>query len=169
MNDTQNLLLIDDNQAFLATLAEYLRSKGLAVMTADDAASGMQLLEQHPACLVICDFNMPRMNGLQLIRELRKHRQELAVLMLSSQDEPELAQRAIDAGAIDFIPKNCSPKLLVARVRQLLQARGAVILRTARLERWQRLLPSPHRLLALPPASDCEFTQEDLHAGVESP
>jgi len=65
---TPQIILIDDNTAWLESLAEYLRGKGLIVFTASDPRRGLELLEGHAVNVVISDFNLPYMDGLQVLR-----------------------------------------------------------------------------------------------------
>ena len=62
------ILLIDDNVTWLESLADYLRSRGLAVLATCDPIEGLELLADRAASVVVCDFNMPAMDGLQILR-----------------------------------------------------------------------------------------------------
>lgn len=136
------ILLIDDNSTWLETLAEYLREQGLPVVTATDPCQGLALLAEQSASVVVCDFNMPSMDGLEVLRQVRGRGNSVAVLMLTSEEEPELERQALAEGAGGFFHKSASPAHLL---RQLL--RTLAVLRqeqaNAPLELWQRLLPSP--------------------------
>lgn len=139
------ILLIDDNSTWLETLADYLRGQGLPVMTATDPSQGLALLAEHAASVVICDFNMPSMDGLQVLRQLRDRGNSVAVLILTSEEEPELERQALAEGAGGFFHKSAAPAHLLRELLQTLallrqeQATAA----SAPLELWQRLLPSP--------------------------
>src|SRR6202042_3301139 len=63
---TTQIILIDDNNAWLESLAEYFREHGLIVFTASDPRQGLKLLEGHAVNIVISDFNLPFMDGLQV-------------------------------------------------------------------------------------------------------
>jgi len=144
------IALIDDNRPWLEALSQYLRDQGWSPVTAEDGLKGLALLEDTNVSLAIIDLNMPGMDGLELLRQLRRRQQQLAVLMVSSQDDPATARRALAEGARAFLPKNASPRALLRAVRQALDAAA----RSARpqletLPLWQRLLPAPRGLLRL--------------------
>jgi CheY-like chemotaxis protein len=143
MNATPRIVLIDDNRAWLETLAEYLRDKGYAVLTAGDAAQGLHCLAKNKVSLVVCDYHLPGMNGLEFVRYLRKQQKDVAVLMISSDEEPTLAARALAEGARAFLPKDTSPGVLLRKVRQLADAAAAPGPAPQALHPWQRLLPGP--------------------------
>src|SRR5437879_3858406 len=82
MNATPQILLIDDNRAWLETLSEYLRDRGFAVRTADRPSRGLAILEKDDVRVVILDFELPEMDGLELLRQIRRRR-PVPVLLLS--------------------------------------------------------------------------------------
>lgn len=145
MNATPRVLIIDDNRAWLEALADYLRNKGFAVLTATDGAEGLALLESNEATLIVCDYHMPRMDGLELLRSLRQRQRNIAVLMMSSEEEPTLASRARAEGARDFLAKSTAPWLLVRKLRQIVGAVQSFVSGASELQPWQRLLPGPKR------------------------
>ncbi|HEY1861448.1 MAG TPA: response regulator, partial [Gemmataceae bacterium] len=99
MDTRRRIALIDDDRAWLDTLAEYLQDRGYNVRTALGARSGLALLDEFDVAAAVIDFRMPDMDGLQLLRRLRQKRQDLDVLMLSGEDDPQLKSRALAEGA----------------------------------------------------------------------
>lgn len=144
MDTAPRIVLIDDNRAWLETLAEYLREKGCTVFTASDAPQGLAHLTRNDVALVVCDYHLPGLNGLELVRQLRKQQKDVAVLMVSSEEEPALAARALAEGARAFLAKTTSPNVLLRQLRQLAEA-ASLWCGRAGLRPWQRLLPSPTR------------------------
>jgi DNA-binding response OmpR family regulator len=140
------IALIDDDRSWLEALSEYLERKGFSVYTATDAAAGLAMLHQNSIPLVVCDYEMPGMDGLELVRTLRRQWANVAILMVSNQEEPSLANRAMAEGARGFLPKTTSPMQLLRKLRQILADLETDRLRTSTLHLWQRLLPSPQYL-----------------------
>jgi DNA-binding response OmpR family regulator len=141
------IALIDDDRSWLEVLAEYLQRKGFRVYTASDPAEGLALLRENSIPLAVCDYDMPGMDGLELVRTLHGQRANVAVLMVSNEEEPALANRALAEGARGFLPKTGSPTQLLRKLRQILADLEQDRLSTSTLHLWQRLLPSPRNLM----------------------
>jgi len=111
------ILLVDDNRAWRETLAELLRDQGFEVWTAEGPRTGQRVLEEHPVLVVVLDFQMPDMNGLEWLRRLDR---QLPVLMLSSEDDPKIAEQVLAEGALAFVSKSIPPRQLLRTLRVLL-------------------------------------------------
>jgi two-component system chemotaxis response regulator CheY len=115
----RRVLVVDDSATVRLALAEVLRRMGYEVVQAKDGVDALALLEQHRFALVICDHNMPRMDGITLLEHLAT-RVDLPppVVMLTVESDPALAERARLAGAKAWLmkPLRCPP--LVAAVRE---------------------------------------------------
>lgn len=144
MKATPPVVLIDDDRSWLETLSDYLQNKGFDVWTARGARSGLAVLEEHDISVAVIDFQMPDMNGLELLREIRRRGQHVAVLLLSSEEDPQLPARALEMGAQGFLSKNLAPRKLL-RTLMALVAVAAVEAILARIlaSRPDNLLPSP--------------------------
>jgi DNA-binding NarL/FixJ family response regulator len=143
MHATQ-IALIDDDRSWLEALAEYLQTKGFSVRTAVNPAEGLALVNRNNISVVVCDYDMPGMSGLELVRSICQQPRNIAVLMVSNEEEPSLAGRALAAGARGFLPKTSPPTQLVRKLRQILADLDAVA-QPSSLHLWQRLLPSPYK------------------------
>jgi DNA-binding response OmpR family regulator len=139
------IALIDDDRSWLEVLSEYLQRQGFSVLTAADPVEGLALLRKNNISAVICDYDMPRMSGLDLIRSIRQQPGNVAILMVSNEEEPSLASRALAEGARGFLAKTASPMELVRKLRQILADQCAAATQHPALHLWQRLLPSPQK------------------------
>jgi two-component system response regulator CpxR len=116
------ILIVDDDRALAALLAEYLQREGFVVDVAHDSESGLAQLHNQTTRpdLLILDVMMPGRDGLETLRELRlKHR--LPVIMLSAKGEPVDRVIGLELGADDYLTKPCLPRELLARVRAQLR------------------------------------------------
>src|SRR5438270_11127664 len=95
MDTRAPIVLIDDDRAWRETLADYLSEKGFQVHTAEGGTHGLKLLEEYDVPLALVDYHMPGMDGLELLRHLRRQQRKVAVLLFSSDDDPSLQARAL--------------------------------------------------------------------------
>jgi DNA-binding NarL/FixJ family response regulator len=121
MKASARIALVDDNRAWRETLAEYLQDKGFEVFTAENARSGLELLESKDIRTAVIDFHMGEMNGLELLLALRRRYVPVAAFLMSSDEDPTLPSRASAAGARAFLPKSVAPTAFLRMLLQLLQ------------------------------------------------
>ncbi|MHB1058790.1 MAG: response regulator [Rhodanobacter sp.] len=116
------ILIVDDDRALCALLAEYLQREGFVVDVAHDGETALAQLRNQALRpdLLILDVMMPGRDGLDTLRELRmQHR--LPVIMLSAKGEPVDRVVGLELGADDYLAKPCLPRELLARVRAQLR------------------------------------------------
>jgi two-component system, chemotaxis family, chemotaxis protein CheY len=125
MRGGKKVLVIDDSASVRQQISHALVEAGFEVIEAIDGLDGVAKIEAHPdLAMVLCDVNMPRMSGLELVETLLvddKYAQ-LPIVMLTTEGHPSLIQRARQAGAKGWIIKPFKPALLVATVRKLAAA-----------------------------------------------
>jgi two-component system chemotaxis response regulator CheY len=103
-------------------ISHALVEAGFQVIEAVDGLDGVAKIEEHAdLAMVLCDVNMPRMSGLELVETLLADGKymQLPIVMLTTEGHPGLIQRARQAGAKGWIIKPFKPALLVATVRKL--------------------------------------------------
>lgn len=120
------VLLVDDDPAFAELVRCVLGIDGVDVLAhAVDGAEGVELaLELRPE-VVLMDVRMPRMDGLEATRRILASLPEARVLVVSSSKDPEDVQRALDAGAAGYLPKDRATAELVERLDQLAPRRAS--------------------------------------------
>jgi len=117
------LLLADDDEELCEMLGEYLRGEGFDVAIAHDGEAALERLARETFDLVVLDVMMPRLNGLDVLRELRR-RSLIPVLMLTARGSDVDSVVGLELGADDYLPKPCNPRVLVARIRAVLRRSG---------------------------------------------
>jgi DNA-binding response OmpR family regulator len=131
------ILVIDDEPRILGFLRLGLEAEGFSVDCADDGAVGMARARDEEYELVVLDLQLPQLDGLQLLEELRRSRPALPVLILSARTDLPTKLRGFELGANDYLSKPFSFDELVARVRVHLRqgaSVGSSILRAGPLE-----------------------------------
>jgi signal transduction histidine kinase len=110
--DSKILILhVDDDPALLAISKEILELEGkFHVESATSVEEAHQKLQKTPFQAIICDYEMPRKNGLQFLEEIRQQKNEIAFVMFTGRGREEVAVRALNLGADRYINKNGDPE-----------------------------------------------------------
>lgn len=121
---TASILVVDDTRSARMELVELLQRQNYDVFEADSGEAALERLSQNPEIqLVITDFNMPGINGVELTREIRRHHssESLRVIGLSSSSDPFLSAALLKVGASDFIYRPFVAEEVVYRVDHNIQ------------------------------------------------
>ena len=122
---SKKILVVDDSATIRQQVGLALTAAGFTVFEALDGVDGLEQVERiEGLALIVCDMNMPRMNGLDMIEAMRRNATGAgaAVLMLTTEASPVLVDRAKKAGAKGWIVKPFKTELLVAAARKLTAA-----------------------------------------------
>lgn len=119
----ERILIVDDERVVLDTLVEVLQAEGFVVGQASDARSALACMSRDPVAIVLSDIRMPDMDGMTLLREIRRLHPGADVVLMTGFASVDGAIEAMSAGAADYLMKPLRPKEVVARVRSILQRR----------------------------------------------
>lgn len=121
MGNKIDVIVVDDSKTLRQQLRIALSDAGYNCIEAEDGKDGLDKIKANAAAkLVICDVNMPRMNGLEMLEAIKKDAVAAPpVLMLTTEGQRELIERAKAAGAKGWIIKPFKPDLLIAAVKKL--------------------------------------------------
>jgi diguanylate cyclase (GGDEF)-like protein len=113
------VLVVDDDNKLRRLLAHLLVNAGYQVVEAEDGEEGLSLALQESPQIVVTDWSMPSMSGLELCRTLRRMEsgRRTFILMLTAREEEERVLDAFNAGADDYVTKPFNPRILLARVQ----------------------------------------------------
>jgi two-component system chemotaxis response regulator CheY len=119
---TKTILSVDDSASVRQMVQLTLRGAGYDVIEAVDGADGLAKAQSTPVDMVITDLNMPVMNGLRLIEELRKlpHYRGVPIVFLTTESDAEMKNKAKAAGATGWIIKPFQKDQLVAIAKKVL-------------------------------------------------
>jgi two-component system response regulator ChvI len=117
---TQSIALVDDDRNILTSVSMTLEAEGFTVRTYHDGAEALREITRHPPDLAVLDIKMPRMDGMELLAELRK-RGDLPIIFLTSKDDELDEAMGLRMGADDYIKKPFSQRLLLERIRAVLR------------------------------------------------
>jgi DNA-binding response OmpR family regulator len=116
----KSILVVDDERNIVDLLRLYLEKEGYAVISAGDGEQALALHQRHEPDLVILDLMLPKRDGFEVCREIRK-RGDTPVIMLTARDDDVDAIVGLELGADDYVTKPFSPRALVARVKAVLR------------------------------------------------
>jgi len=117
------ITLVDDDENIVTSVSLALESHGHTVKAYYDGASGLAALENEPPDLAILDVKMPRMDGMEVLRRLRRT-SDMPVIILTSKDEEIDEILGFNLGADDYMHKPFSQRLLIERVKAVLRRAG---------------------------------------------
>ncbi len=128
-NSEATILLIDDDLAYLELTTMMLKLEGYRVLTAIDGRSGWQLIEKEKPEVVLLDWNLPEVSGINLLKLLQEKEEQFRpyVIMITARSQMQYRIEGMEAGADDYLVKPFDRKELLARLH--------VGLRTMRLQR----------------------------------
>jgi DNA-binding response OmpR family regulator len=115
----KSVLIVDDEKNILLTLSQSLEALQLETDTARSGEEALAKLKEKEFGLILLDFRMPGMDGMEVLRQVREIRPDIHVIMITAYGTIELAVEAMKLGAVDFIQKPFSPeeiRELVSRV-----------------------------------------------------
>ncbi len=113
------ILVVDDERLNRILLSTNLQESGYTVETAEDGEQALQMLRAQPFDAVLLDLIMPRMDGYQVLAEMKRDEalRRIPVMVISSMDQMDSIVRCIEMGATDYLTKPFDPVLLHARIR----------------------------------------------------
>ena len=115
-----NVFLIDDDKNILTSVSMLLETEGYKVRTFSDGESGLKAILENDPDIAVVDIKMPRLDGIELLKKLRKT-SDMPVIFLTSKDTEIDELLGLKVGADDYITKPFSQKILIERIRILIK------------------------------------------------
>lgn len=119
--ETKDILLVDDDIDYLHLLSMLLESEGLDVSTALGGINALETLKHNEFKMMITDFNMPEMNGIELAVRVREQHSDTHVVLVTGENLPEIVEAAANAGISEMFSKPLKLQKLLAVIRSSLQ------------------------------------------------
>lgn len=120
--EKDRVLIVDDSRTISSVVKYFLELEGYEVFIADDGLLGLTMARRERPNVIVADLNMPGMDGISMVKALRSDplTRDVAILMLTAEDNLDSETRALSAGADDYVLKPVEPRRLAARVKALL-------------------------------------------------
>ena len=118
--EKMKILGVDDEARMRKLVSDFLTKSGYTVLEAGDGSEALDIFfEQKDIALVILDVMMPKMDGITVLKTIRRHGNSVPVLLLTARAEIDDRVEGLDSGADDYLPKPFSMKELLARIRAM--------------------------------------------------
>lgn len=159
----ENILVIEDDEDIQELIKFNLSKEGYTVACADSGEEGLRLADQRSFDLALLDLMLPGVDGLEVCRRLRMdpRNQSLAIVMLTAKGEDTDVVTGLEVGSDDYMVKPFSPKVLIARIRNIIRRKATVVVddesvvRSGELE----IHPGRHEALLKGKTLDLTFTE----------
>ncbi|WP_319543074.1 response regulator [uncultured Pseudodesulfovibrio sp.] len=137
----EKVLLIDDEVEFLEALSERMELRGMNVTTAETAGNAMTALDNNEYDAIVLDLQMPDMNGIDMLKVIKKSHPEMQVILLTGQATLEAGIQAMKLGAMDFMEKPADIESLTEKIHKA-QAKKMVIVEKKTADKVNEILKS---------------------------
>jgi DNA-binding response OmpR family regulator len=154
-----NVLIVEDDAAIRRGLVDALRFGGYTVREAADGKAGLEAAMADGIDLVLLDILMPKMDGLEVLTELRKARPALPVIFLTARGQEQDRVKGLKLGADDYVVKPFSIGELIARVEAVLRRSPERPVGLETLEIAGRIIDFARREITLPPSEGAKREQ----------
>jgi DNA-binding NtrC family response regulator len=121
--EEMKLMLVDDEERFLSTTSKLLARKGFRVFTANSGADALENLKRHNIHVVILDVKMPGMDGIAILKEIKRSFPLVEVVMLTGHGTVESAVEGLKSGATDFLSKPMDIDELIVKAKEAFEKR----------------------------------------------
>lgn len=115
---SDKILLIDDEEDFVETLAERMRSRDMDVSTSTSAIEALEKIDRESFDAIVLDLQMPGMDGLEALKKIKEKNPNLQVILLTGQATVEKSIQAMKLGALDLLEKPADIEMLTEKVKQ---------------------------------------------------
>ena len=118
------ILVLEDDELFLETLEDFLSDEGFIVETATNGEKVTELCYENSYDLYLFDINVPKLNGIDLLKELRKNNDNTSTIYLTSYKDKEMLTKGFTSGCDDYLKKPVDLDELLLRIQSLLKRSG---------------------------------------------
>ncbi len=114
------IAIIDDDQEWVRGITQLLHEQGIAVVSARDGQAGLHLLDYSIPSMIVLDVELPKISGLEILKELRRNGRDIPVVLVSGIDNSGVVAEAMEQGATAFLRKPMAATILLRTILRLL-------------------------------------------------
>ena len=161
--DTRTVMICDDKEAVHESLTRFLHEDGIEVISVYDGEVALEALSRHPVDLIILDVMLPRINGTDVCRTIRRS-SDIPIIFLSARSEEIDRIIGLELGGDDYVTKPFSPREVALRVRKILSRTSAAPARPAtQMLHYAELSVNPDTMEVFVGEQKLDMTAKEVH------
>ena len=120
------ILLVDDEEEFVTTLAERLELRGIQALVATDGEAALDLIETDPPQIVILDVMMPGLGGLEVLKRIKAQTPQIPVILLTGRGSTQEGIEGMQLGAADYLMKPINIEELIKKIQAAIKGEASL-------------------------------------------
>ncbi|NNG26478.1 MAG: response regulator [Ignavibacteriaceae bacterium] len=116
--DEYRVLIVDDEEELVTTIAERLQIRGIQTQTATDGETALKMIEVNPPQVVVLDVMMPGMGGIEVLQRMKAQNLKIPVILLTGYGSTEQGMEGMKLGAFDYLMKPCDLNNLISKIQE---------------------------------------------------
>jgi len=119
--DDYRVLIVDDEEELVTTIAERLQIRGIQAETATDGETALKMIGENPPQVVVLDVMMPGIGGIEILQRMRSQNLQIPVILLTGYGSTEQGLEGMREGAFDYLMKPCDLNILISKIQEAVQ------------------------------------------------
>jgi len=120
--DEYRVLIVDDEEELVITIAERLQIRGIQAQTATDGETALKMIEANPPQVVVLDVMMPGIGGIEILKRMNAQNLKIPVILLTGYGSTEQGKEGMDLGAFDYLMKPCDLNMLIGKIQEAVKS-----------------------------------------------
>ena len=116
--DDYRVLIVDDEEELVTTIAERLQIRGIQAETATDGETALKMIEENPPQVVVLDVMMPGIGGIEILQRMKAQNLQIPVILLTGYGSTEQGLEGMREGAFDYLMKPCDLNNLISKIQE---------------------------------------------------
>ncbi len=120
--DEYRVLIVDDEEELVTTIAERLQIRGMQAQTATDGETALKMIEANPPQVVVLDVMMPGIGGIEILKRMNAQNLKIPVILLTGYGSSEQGKEGMELGAFDYLMKPCDLNMLIGKIQEAVKS-----------------------------------------------
>ena len=116
--DEYRVLIVDDEEELVITIAERLQIRGIQAETATNGETALKMIEANPPQVVVLDVMMPGIGGIEILKRMNAQNLQIPVILLTGYGSTEQGKEGMELGAFDYLMKPCDLNMLIGKIQE---------------------------------------------------